>query len=150
MIFFVFFLLSFFSSATDLGAVRFYGHGVVVPPPPCSCLLEPHKFTKAMEEFAAVDSHNKQTTGSQVWLLLLLLFCSGEGGENYLDLILLAFAVFLRGFEEVTYLYYRCERESSRGRGRGGGDRSFLREKQKIIVTACFSRKVLDRCCCCS
>lgn len=28
-----------------------------------------------------------------------------------MDLILLAFAVFLRGFEEVTYLYYRCERE---------------------------------------
>jgi hypothetical protein len=66
-----------------------------------------------MEEFAAVDSHNKQTTGSQVWLLLLLLllFCSGKGGEDYLDLILLAFAVFLRGFEDVTYLYYRCERE---------------------------------------
>ncbi len=138
MIFFVFFLLSFFSSATDLGAVRFYGQGVVVPPPPCSCLLEPHKFTKAMEEFAAVDSHNKQTIGSQV---LLLLFCSGKGGEDYLDLILLAFAVFLRGFEEVTYLYYRCERESSRGRGRGGGDRSFLREKQKkMLRLACLGR----------
>jgi hypothetical protein len=103
-------------------------------------------FTKAMEEFAAVDSHNKQTTGSHV----LLLFCSGKGGEDYLDLILLAFAVFFRGFEEVTYLYYRFERESSRGRGRGGGDRPFLREKQKKFVTACLSRKVLDRCCCCS
>lgn len=81
----------------------------MVVPPPCSCLLEPHKFTKAMEEFASVDSHNKQTSGSQV-LLLLLLFCSGKGGEDYLDLNLLAFAVFLPGFEEVTYLYYRCER----------------------------------------
>ncbi len=137
VIFFVFFVLSFFSSATDLGAVRCYGHGVVVPPPPCSCLLEPHKFTKAMEEFAAVDSHDKQTTGSQV----LLLFCSGKGGEDYLDLILLAFAVFLRGFEEVTYLYYRFERESSRGRGRGGGDRPFLREKQKkLLRLACLGR----------
>jgi hypothetical protein len=90
-----------------------------------------------MEEFAAVDSHDKQTTGSQV----LLLFCSGKGGEDYLDLILLAFAVFLRGFEEVTYLYYRFERESSRGRGRGGGDRPFLREKQKkLLRLACLGR----------
>jgi hypothetical protein len=41
----------------------------------------------------------------------------------------------------VTYLYYRCERESSRGRGRGRGDRSFLREKQNFLLRlACLGR----------